>query len=113
MENNVARCPHCEATQADAPDVQPQTKPGLPVSQPRVNTQTAPASQRNCAQQVLEDLVDFVGLAGPLALPILLLPLAVVVAIGYIAAGQTGAAVSLVLTAVLLFALAVWSRARS
>ena len=84
-----------------------------PISQPRVNTRTEPAPQRNRAQQLFQDVGDLLGLAGPLALPILLLPLAVVVAIGYIAAGQTGAAVSLVLTAVLLFALAVRSRTGS
>ena len=109
VENNVATCPYCETAQSEPPIAQADAKPAPRFAQPKVNPQSEPVSQRNIASQLIRDVGDLIGLAGPLALLILSLPVALAVAFGYIVAGQTGAAVTFVAVAVLLLALTVWS----
>jgi hypothetical protein len=111
IENNVATCPHCDTAQEEFASAPSQAKPAPGTGQPGVDPHSEPAPRRNLARQLLRGLADLILLGLGWPLPLLLLPLGLVVAIGYLFAGQSGATISLVAAVLLLFVLVVWSEA--
>lgn len=95
IENRDATCPRCGSAQDAAP--KPNTDPA------------PPRSRRRFARELLTGFADFGILAAPLVPIVLAVPLAVLGAVGYFIAGQSGAAVGVVAAIAVLIGIAIWA----